>query len=396
MVFSFFKKIAQKMPERPAAKPRGDSLPHPAKAASEAAPEAVPEVAPVSDANWDLDFSRDNTQPNGGYGIEIYEETDPFAEIAEHAAILYANGQDDAARVTLESSIRNNAEPGAIKLWAMLFDLLRLKGERAAFEALSLEFARVYERSPPSWDMESVSSKKAGHAVGGQVALQGVVAGDDPVFDDLLQALSSGSSRTLDLGRLAGLDAEASAKLAKLLNQARRRGLAWSVHGAEGLASRLSNRTIMGQAQGEPLWLLLLELYQYMGREAQFEEKAVDYAVTFEVSPPSWEGLKTPPLPAEEPVPEEVEAESVAAVLEGEILQGNLKEVARHLHEGEDCRLDFTRVTRLDFVSAAALVNLLKTAGASAVVIHHPNRLVAELMRVMGIDQVARVELSRH
>ena len=397
MVFSFFKKSGEKMPERAPARPKGEALPSAAPAAAPA-PVTEPEAPAAQGEEWDLDFSMASTQPNGSYGIEVHEETDPFAEIAEHAAILYANGQDDAARTTLESVIHDNGDPGAVKLWAMLFDLLRLRGERAAFDALGLEFARVCELSPPSWNTGGgAGRKKIPLAATGLVALQGVVAGDDVVFDTLMQALTEGSPRTLELGRLAGLDSEAGAKLAKLLHQARRRGLAWSVSGAEGLVARLAKRTVMGLAQEEPLWLLLLELYQYLGWEAQFEEKAVDYAVTFEVSPPSWEAVRTAvAAPAAEPAPEDAEEEGEAAVLEGEILQGNLKEVSAHLKQGEECHLDFTRVTRLDFVSAGALANLLKTAGAGPVVIYHPNRLVAELMRVMGVDQLARVELSKH
>ena len=35
--------------------------------------------------------------------------------------------------------------------------------------------------------------------------------------------------------------------------------------------------------------LLLLELLQRLGTQEEFEEWPVDYAVTFELSPPSWE-----------------------------------------------------------------------------------------------------------
>lgn len=381
------------------AKPRGESVPP----AAETAPPPAPATAP--ETNWDLDFSLASTQPNGGYGIEIHEESDPFAEIAEHAAILYANGQSDGARTTLESAIHENGDPAALRLWAMLFDLLRIKGDRPAFDTLGLEFARLCELSPPSWNLEPVQrkSRKVASTIPGAVPLQGVLAGDDPVFESLQEAQGSGQGRILDLGRLASLDVEASAKLARLLNQARKRKLNWELAGAEGLASRLANRTVAGQAQDEPLWLLLLELYQYQGWEAQFEEKAVDYAITFEVSPPSWEAPPKPASPqpqtqslSQSPEEDEPALEPEATALEGDILQGDLKEVARHLLPGEECRLDFTRVTRLDFVSAGALANLLKTAGASSVVIYHPNRLVAELMRVMGVDQLARVELSKH
>jgi ABC-type transporter Mla MlaB component len=347
------------------------------------------------------------TRPNGDYGIEVFEESDPYMEIAEHAAILFANGQYDTTRSTLESVVKGNNDPGAVKLWAMLFDLLRVRGEQAAFESLSLEFARICELSPPAWslEMEAEGGDDASQQAAGIAVLQGAVSGDAAVFDGLLQALSKGESRSLDMRRLIGLDSEASAKLAKILQQARRRDLAWGLLAAEALATRLAERTVAGHAQDEAQWLLVLELFQFLGWEEQFEDKAVDYAVTFEVSPPAWEPPKTMPAIQEE----EGEAAPAVAddvltldptlfttVLEGEILQGKLDDVERLLVPGMECRLDFSRVQRIDFVSAGALASLLKTSKAGPVTIVHANRLVAELLRVMGVDQIARVEVARH
>jgi hypothetical protein len=44
-------------------------------------------------------------------------------------------------------------------------------------------------------------------------------------------------------------------------------------------------------------WLLALELLQWSNDRAAFEDRAVDFAVTFELSPPSWE----PPVPLPRP-----------------------------------------------------------------------------------------------
>lgn len=399
MAFSFFKKSDKsesgRVPSRPATAADGRAESRP-----DARADAVPPVSEATgkaadDKNWDADFSIASTQPNANYGIELYEETDPFAEIAEHAAILYANGQDAAARSTLEAAVRGNGAPEAVKLWAMLFDLLRLQGDRAAFDALGLEFARLCELSPPSWTQLAPSgSTTAPAGEDGAIVLHGVLAADDPVLDELARALADRQAHKLDFSRLASLDNAAAARLADILGTARRRKLGWRLVGAEGLATRLAQRTVAGHAQDEPLWLLLLELYLYLGWEARFEEKAVDYAVTFEVSPPSWEWIVPEPAPErllEDPDPAHLEGE-----IAGEIVQGDLGAIASHLKPGEECRLDFSRVTRMDFVSAGALVNLIKNAGAGPVTIYHPNRLVAELMHVMGIDQVARIELAKY
>src|SRR6218665_950633 len=40
------------------------------------------------------------------------------------------------------------------------------------------------------------------------------------------------------------------------------------------------------------LWMLRLEALRLVNRPAQFDEAAIDYCVTYEVSPPSWERAK--------------------------------------------------------------------------------------------------------
>ncbi|MDR2625958.1 MAG: STAS domain-containing protein [Zoogloeaceae bacterium] len=344
-----------------------------------------------------------DTTINTCYGIEVFEETDPYSEIAEHAAILFANGQYDVARSTLESVIQNNADQGAVKLWLMLFDLLRVRNDRNAFDALGLDFASICELSPPSWreGAESAPNKEKPRTAAGVVILQGAVTGNDAVFEELLQALGKGEPRTLDMGRLAGIDSEASGRLAKILHQARLRDLAWGLgSGTETLAKRFSARLIAGQTRDENMWLLVLELFQFLGREALFEEKAVDYAITFEVSPPAWEPPRTKPAVKEEEKPpafgEVLLDTPLVSTLEGEILQGRLDAIACQLIPGEECRLDFSRVQRMDFVSAGALATLLKEANCKQITIVHPNRMLAELLRVMGIDKIATIELAKY
>ena len=56
-----------------------------------------------------------------------------------------------------------------------------------------------------------------------------------------------------------------------------------------------------GREGGEGAWLLALELLQWSHNQQAFDDRAVDYAVAFEMSPPSWE----PPVdvaPPESPV----------------------------------------------------------------------------------------------
>jgi ABC-type transporter Mla MlaB component len=402
MVFSFFK------PK----KSSGGKTPGPVSASADppANASAQPNGETAEAEVWDSIM-----HPNGGHGIEVFEETDLYTETAEHAAILFANGQFDATRSMLESATQNNNEPGALKLWAMLFDLLRVQGEQEAFEALCLEFTHVCELSPPSWGLGQVArgGQDNHHQTADAVVLQGAISGDDAVFDILSQSLSKGEARTLDMHRLVGLDSEASAKLASILRQVRRSDLAWGLLAAETLAKRLAKRTVSGVMVDESQWLLELELLQFLGWEEQFENKAVDYAVTFEVSPPAWEppksasavpwdGSGTQLMEDDGMTTTAINSETLSldtpmpTALEGEILQGRLDHIENQLLPGKECKLDFSRVTRLDFTSAGALATLLQSAKTGPVIISHVNRLVAELLHVMGVDKIARIELAKY
>ena len=132
MVFSFFKKQPEKMPERTAARPRA-SLPEmkltPAPAEVSAPLEPLPDLefsaeklpAPVKPApgrsdslvtanapkrKIDLamaidDFEADFTE-SSVMAIDVEHDIDPLQADVEQVAVLFANGQDVAARSILE------------------------------------------------------------------------------------------------------------------------------------------------------------------------------------------------------------------------------------------------------------------------------------------------------
>ena len=139
-----------------------------------------------------------------------------------------------------------------------------------------------------------------------------------------------------------------------------------------------------------PSWLLLLELLQRHGTQELFEERAVDYAVTFELSPPSWDTSSRvesscPPRPAPR--------RDDAHYLVGDLKTCRFEDLIPLLERHDPLVLDFSSVRRMDFFSAGQLVNRLapyKAAGHE-IVIRSPNHLVAELMAVVGLNKQARI-----
>ena len=85
-------------------------------------------------------------------------------------------------------------------------------------------------------------------------------------------------------------------------------------------------------------------------------------------------------------------------VLEGEIVGPNtdvLRKIPRFASDRTKVEVDCGRLRRMDFVSAGTLFNIvsqLHTQGR-LVVFKNVNSMVAALMQVMGLHQVARIEL---
>jgi anti-anti-sigma regulatory factor len=420
MVFSFFKKQPQKMPERTAARPRAplpemklapqpeetavplaEPLPdleftserlvqQPAKAAparpvAAAVPQRKIDVAMAID-DFDNDFTESSVM-----AIDVEHDIDPLQADVEQVAVLFANGQDAAARGILESLLRTYPGDEGIRLWRLLFDLLQILGDRAAFDRYGLEFAERFELSPPAWRAEQcLPTLSAGTA---QVfALQGVLTADDyRPLQQLSQLLAQSGELQLDFSRLVGCDDLAAGRLADALIGARRAGKPLVIVGADALIKRLDERLKVGEATHEPSWRLLLELLQRHGTQENFEEKAVDFAVTFELSPPSWE--KLPARRAERQAAAVVPGGGEVHYLSGDLKSERFEDMLPLLENSDQPVIDFSCVRRVDFFSAGQLVNRLvpfKAAGKE-IIIRSPNHLVAELMAVVGLNKQARI-----
>lgn len=331
--------------------------------------------------------------------VEVREAVSGIGAVFEEAAVLYANGNVGEAEKVLAATLDDAEATSGEGLWMMLLDLYRLTGQRQRFESRVLDYATRFERSPPSWvDLSAAASRPAGDRAP-TVNLSGSLAAQAETQLRQISALArrSGAVR-IDVGRLRSVADAGCALLLSLLNELAAERITVSLASVDLFVEELARRAQVGHAEGRDTWLLLLELLQFTGDQARFENLAVDYAITFEESPPSWRGIALPK-------PEAAQAPASAVSGGGFQLSGELcgasneglKRLASHAAEAQHMKVDCAQLRRIDFVCAGLLFNILATIKAQGklVTLFNVNAMVAALLRVMSVDQVAHVTL-RH
>ncbi|WP_230976300.1 STAS domain-containing protein [Pseudothauera nasutitermitis] len=330
--------------------------------------------------------------------VEVQEMDSGAGAVYEEAAVLYANGNVGDAEKVLDAVLEDPAANAGDGLWMMLLDLYRLTGQRQRFESRVLDYATRFERSPPPWeDLSSQAARPRGD-IAPLVNLSGNLNGQATAQFQQVTVIGrkSGAIR-IDLNRLRSVDDAGCALFMGLLRQLAADRVKVSVLNARQLVNMLAGQVAPGRAENRDAWLLLLEMLQYSGEQERFEELAVDYAVTFEESPPSWAPREQAALT--ETAIARLDASLPGAFrLEGEVVGSQaegVRKLAAFAAERQNVDVDCSQLRRIDFVNAGTLFNILATLQAEGkkVTLRNVNAMVGALLRVMGVDQVSQIML---
>ncbi|MDP2154633.1 MAG: hypothetical protein Q8J61_01425 [Sulfuricella sp.] len=325
----------------------------------------------------------------------------------EEAAILYASDHPDQAAELLLDFIKNHAERKEIQPWTMLFDIYQIQGKKLRFDELALEFVVKFERSAPIWSdakvpgVQTQKSKAGGGAVvEGYVALTGILQGDkDSLFQNLEQVAQKGAGLRLDFARLEGLDASGSRRLVEILQSLKKSGRKITPISVSHVTDLLKSMLGQGGGDEQAHWQLLLNLYQCQGMRAEFEDLAVEYAITFEVSPPSWEAMpqcRQPVAVVTVVAPDEQPRDENTFFMSGVISTDSaqqLQDLKNFAASRSEVYLDMADVFRVDFVSIGDFVGVLVglNCGGKNLLIRNANEMIRALFGIMGVDQFAAI-----
>ena len=399
----------------------------------------LPPLAPLSAVSFDgagPGPANDSSTFGSPFAIEVSEVVhDP--ELDE-AVIAFANAdftqcEEALQRITQMGGSRwQHAET-----WLVLFDLYRATGQQQRFESLAVEYAQQFGWSAPQWYSlpRLVADALAEEPVVNAVVPtrdHGDVGWQAPEHLDI-EAVARLRSQTLqmplpwvfDWQHLRRIDAEAATQLSALFRIWSGQPLELRWHSGERLFSVLQDAAPTGVRDADPaFWLARLDALRLANRADQFDEAAIDYCVTYEVSPPSWEptrckvhisgsGLSTR-TPSMSMVSEvstsfmesgltddyagsvEVAHVELSGQLVGDI-GPTLAKLQSEMNTAPVISVSCARLIRVDFIAAGDLLNwvLAKRSENRSVTFTDAHRLVALFFGAMGINEHARVQLIR-
>ncbi len=334
--------------------------------------------------------------------IEVQQANPGLCTVLENAALLHAGGQSKPARALLEQGIETDHDTKFSPLaWLALFDLMQRACDRAAFDQLALQYVVQFERSAPPWDESTKPQAGPRATAGGYVAITGrLCAASAGQIENLRRAMAKNVAQArLDLASVAAFDDEGARLLADALSEVRRKRFSLTLQRSEKLHAALEAAVKKGKDGGECAWLLSLELLQWARDQARFDDRAIEFAIAFELSPPSWEPPpsreNTGAAPAREGENAESEfpplGENGALVVSG-VQSGSHNPFLLKLQEIAQGRsivaVDMNAVDRIDFVCAGTLLNVINRIEGQrrAVQIIGATPIVRALLLLIGIS----------
>ena len=431
-------------------RPLSGTPPSPLHAPLEFTPTAMPATAPVSSrvplssssanpyaAGAPAPRSAPNAQSTvdlgGGERVEVSEVV--HDEALDEAVIAFAGGDFAGCEKALQALIGPRGERrDHDETWLVLFDLYRAIGQQAKFETVTMEYVERFHRSAPQWFSlpkqlaEATKKPESAKTMSGGI---GWVC--PPNLDNeavaRLDALSMQlpSPWVMDWTALVSVDVEAASRLQKLFVGWASQPLSMNWIAGDKLFAVLHELAPTGVRDADPVyWMLRLEALRLAHRPDQFDEVAIDYCVTFEVSPPSWENARCKAqligstqntqtlslsvvgeattsfmdtsMISEDEAPAQVQITSVelAGQLSGDLAE-LLGRLTKQVGASRVIRISCALLMRVDFVAAGDLLNWVaqRHAEGREIVFHETHRLVALMFGAMGINETARVQL-RH
>jgi hypothetical protein len=367
---------------------------------------------------------------SNAFAVEVTELAhDP--ELDE-AVIAFANADfDQCERTLLALTGAGGDRAQHSETWLATFDLYRATGQQAKFDAMAMDYVQRFGWSPPQWYslprlVAESAQTRAGLArpsrPGPIDSAVGWVAPEtldlDTVAELRSQLLQMPLPWVLDWRQVRQVDPQSCSALNRLLQDWADETIEMTWVGGEKFLALLAELSPTGLKDIDPaFWLLRLESLRLTNRAADFDQVAIDYCLTYEVSPPSWSPSRCTlrmssgsgvTVAAPGPMSminsgfaeSETLHDSVPAIarveLQGQLIGdigARLKQLDQQIGTAGMVQVSCERLIRIDFIAAGDLLNWVLTRRGEnrSVSFSEAHRLVALFCGAMGITEHARV-----
>ncbi|SET92969.1 STAS domain-containing protein [Variovorax sp. OV084] len=237
----------------------------------------------------------------------------------EEAVIRFAHSDDTGAEAILLQALASTegttptegghdaAAERDDNRWRALFDLYRATGDAAKFAAARMRYAQRMRRMGPDWVSLDELARSVKAVTASEEAAGAAAEGSSAHADwtcptrlareglmELTRALSkAGSVWTLDWRGLHAVEPEAAAPLRVLFTHWADSPVQLRFMGSAQLLAVLSEAAPNNERGTDDIWWQLhLAALRLMHLPDDFELVALNYCITYEVSPPSWQDPK--------------------------------------------------------------------------------------------------------
>ena len=346
----------------------------------------------------------------------------------EEAAIRFANGDDHGAESSLISALRRGvADASTAFNWAAaLMDLYRATQNRERFDWAIVEFAHLWDERVPRWDVVQLNTAFGAETTLAAPFVPEPVAGEyveaDPMWScpqfldvqgmEALRLVLSTQPMpwTLDWTALERIDAPAMPLLSGLFASLCDEPVSLRFAGASQLLTALQFLTpSANRSVDSAWWIVRLNVLRALQCLDDFELVALDYCITYEVSPPAWAPARCDYSAVHFRSAHAASADFVSTspmgvgsvTLTSQELRGVVAGDTTALLAGLDSARDQSNniviscrfLVRVDFSAAGTILNWVVSRQAEGCMVQFQDvhRLVAAFFNVIGISEHARV-----
>jgi hypothetical protein len=397
-----------------------------APAPAPAAPAPAPRAAPAPPVRLEMPQAEAFGKAFAVANSEVAHDPD-----LDEAVIAFANADFEQCEQALSALTGpGGTRSQAAETWLVLFDHYRATGQQHKFESLAIDYAQQFGWSAPQWfSLPKMVAEAASDERPSSSRIEGQVGWVCPNYLDAdgvarlaSLALQMPLPWVFDWSALQTIDAEACGRLSELFRSWMPQDLDMRWLSGERLFAVVQEAAPTGVRDADPAyWQLRLDALRMSNRPDHFDEAAIDYCVTYEVSPPSWEparcvvritgsnqGTTQPPLSVVSDVstsfqesqltdaPQMIEVGTVE--LSGQLIgdiSNTLKKMDVELGTAKIVNVSCARLIRVDFIAAGDLLNwvLARRSENQTVSFVDAHRMVALFFGAMGINEHATVKV---